>query len=148
MPPGERIPLHGGDDMEGVFNKMSLAFDGENGYPEVTGSSGSWIMVTRVAGDDTRVQGLTTYSQSTDSSSKNYTNLTTRFSNKQLVDIPFLQKDVEAAALRTVHLTEGSEQCVNSGWKDYGSENFADEATCLNYFHQAFAQRLTDFVEQ
>ncbi|MFT5484748.1 MAG: acyl-homoserine-lactone acylase [Halieaceae bacterium] len=145
---GDWIPLHGGDDMEGIFNKMSLEFDGENGYPEVTGSSGSWIMVTRVAGNDTRVQGLTTYSQSTDSTSENYANLTRRFSNKQLVDIPFLQKDVEAAALSTIRLVEGTGQCVNFGWKVYALPNFADEAECNRYFRTISERQLTDFVAQ
>jgi acyl-homoserine-lactone acylase len=145
---GEWIPLHGGDDMEGVFNKMALDFDGESGYPEVTGSSGSWIMVTRVAGDNTRVKGLTTYSQSTDSTSENYANLTRRFSAKQLVDIPFLQKDVEAAALSTLKLTEGTGHCASKGWQGFGSEAFADEAACRNHFQAIYQGRLTDFVDR
>ncbi len=103
---GAWIPLHGADDMEGVFNKMSFAFDEQKGYPEVTGSSGSWIQVSHVAGDDTRVMALATYSQSTDSTSPHYVDMTRRFSQKQLIDIPFLLDDVQAAALSKVELLE------------------------------------------
>lgn len=106
---GEWIPLHGGDDMEGVFNKMSLELVDEKGYPEVTGSSGSWIQVTRVAEGDTRVKALATYSQSTDSSSPHYSDMTKRFSEKRLIEIPFLLKDVQAAAVSELVLEESRE---------------------------------------
>lgn len=143
---GQRIPLHGGDDMEGVFNKMALDLNGANGYDQVTGSSGSWIMVTRVAGDATQVQGLTTYSQSSDPTSPHYADLTKRFSKKELVAIPFLQKDVEDAALRTLKLDEGAANCTGRGWRAYREPAFSNLDECRMYFTGLALNKLTGFA--
>lgn len=102
---GQRIPLGGGEEFEGVFNKMGFDYQGAEGYPEVTGSSASWIMATQLSPGKTTVKGLTAYSQSSDPTSPYYSDMTELLSNKQLVDIPFTQEEVEAAAISTIVLT-------------------------------------------
>jgi acyl-homoserine-lactone acylase len=144
---GTPIPLHGGEQMEGIFNKMSMDFAGSEGYPDVTGSSASWVMATHVAGDNTRVKGLTAYSQSSDPTSEHYADMTERFSAKDLVDIPFLPEDVEAAAISTMNLEEGTAQCADGGWQNFEALGFADEAACRDYFVELYDNRITGFVD-
>ncbi|GAB5453705.1 MAG: N-acyl homoserine lactone acylase QqaR [Halioglobus sp.] len=143
---GERIPMHGADEFEGVINKMGLDLVG-NEYPEITGSSASWVMITHVAGEQTRARGLTAYSQSSDPTSENYSNLTRRFSAKELPDIPFLLEDVEAQAISTTSLQEGSADCTGDGWQRYSGQGVSDENSCRAYFRSVYDRRLTDFVD-
>jgi hypothetical protein len=55
---------------------------------------------------------------------------------------------VEAAALSTLKLTEGTGHCASKGWQGFGSEAFADEAACRNHFQAIYQGRLTDFVDR
>lgn len=143
---GEVIPLHGGEEFEGVFNKMSLDFDGANGYPDVTGSSGTWIMATEFTDDGPVTKAVLTYSLSANTESPHYSDMTKLFSNKQFVDIPFSEEDVEAAATSTLEITEDTEQCVDDGWQAFAQPAFASEVACRDYFSEIAAQQLTDFV--
>ncbi len=143
---GEFIPLPGGDDFEGIFNKMGMDFAGEAGYPEVTGSSASWVMVTRVAGEATSARGLTSYSQSSDPTSPHYADLTRRFSAGELVDIPFLLKDVKVAALSQVELAEGPDDCRAGGWKSLPYAGIDSEEACREYLSAAGDRRLTGYA--
>ncbi len=143
---GERIPMHGADEFEGVINKMGLDLDG-NEYPEITGSSASWVMVTHVAGENTRARGLTAYSQSSDPTSPNYSNLTRRFSARELPEIPFLLEDVETQAISTTSLQEGSADCADNGWQRYSGLGVSDENSCRAHFRSVYDRRLTDFVD-
>lgn len=143
---GTRIPLHGGEQFEGILNKMSYALE-DGQYSVGTGSGASWVMATKVAGDATKVKGLTAYSQSSDPTSENYANLTEQFSAKNLVDIPFLQADVEAAALSTLELQSGTADCSDSGWEDFTALNFADEQACRNAFQSVYDNRVTGFSD-
>ena len=143
---GQFIPLHGGEEIEGVFNKMS--FDPVDGrYPEVTGSSASWVMAAHVAGDDTRVKGLTAFSQSSDPTSEHYSDLTQRFSDKDLPEIPFLLADVQAQATSSMTLEEGEDDCVGDGWQQFSAPGVSDEASCREFFQRAYNNRITGFVE-
>lgn len=144
---GARIPIHGGEEFEGVFNKMSLDFDGPNGYPEVTGSSGSWIMGVEFTPEGPVAKGILTYSISTNPESPRYLNMTELFSNKQFVDLPFTQEQVEAAATSTAELSEGTSDCEQDGWQSFSQPSFADEAACRSYFVDIADNRLTDFVD-
>jgi len=143
---GERIPLHGADEFEGVINKMGMALNNAQ-YPDVTGSSASWVMVTHVAGKNTRVKGLTAYSQSSDPTSPNFSNLTKRFAAKDLPLIPFLLEDVKARALSSMELTEGSADCAQKRWMQFSLPEVHDESSCREYFESVYRKRLTDFVD-
>ncbi|MGI9276828.1 MAG: penicillin acylase family protein [Endozoicomonas sp.] len=142
---GEQIPMHGGRENEGVFNKMSLG--GSTGdYAEVTGSSGSWIMNTALTDDGPEVKALLTYSISTNPDSDNYSNQTVRFSNKDFIEIPYHLDDVKAQATAEKALSMSSDSCEDSGWK-LNVSIFTSEDECENHYETLAENRLTDFVE-
>ena len=143
---GVFIPLHGGEEMEGVFNKMSLERVGDR-YPEVTASSGTWIMFTEFTDDGPIIKAITTYSESSNPASPHFSDMTERFSRKELYDIPYHVEDVEAAALSTMQLSEGSALCMEEGWESYPAPVFASEEECQGHFVTLADNRLTDFVE-
>lgn len=142
------IPWHGGEEWEGVFNKMSLDLDAEaGGYPAITGSSASWIMAVELGDEGVKAQGNLTYSQSLNTTSVHYSDLTKLFSNKQLVDLPFELEEVKAAATDSMDLAEGAEQCADGGWTFYQHPVFADEDACRDYFQSVYDSRLMDYVD-
>jgi acyl-homoserine-lactone acylase len=102
---GKYLPMPGGEEFEGVLNKMGLEFAGSEGYPEVTGSSASWIMMTQLSPEKVTVKGFMAYSQSSDPTSPFYSDMTEAFSAGELIDIPYTQEEVEAAAISTIVLT-------------------------------------------
>lgn len=142
----ERIPLHGGEEWEGVFNKMSLNFAGADGYPEITGSSASWIMGVAFTQDGLEAKGNLTYSQSTNTASPHYADQTKLFSEKAFIDIPYKLEDVRAAAMDTMQLSEGTDQCADDGWAAFTVPGFADETACREHFAAIYDARLTDYA--
>ncbi|NND69023.1 MAG: hypothetical protein HKN19_15645 [Halioglobus sp.] len=144
---GVAIPLHGGEEGEGVFNKMSLDFAGTDAYPEVTGSSASWIMAVEFTEEGPRAKGVLAYSISADSTSPHFADMTELFSRKELVDLPYALEDVEAAALTTMDISEGSADCRDDGWQSFAEPAFEDEAGCRAYFRTLVANQLTEFVD-
>lgn len=97
---GNKIPIHGGPEYEGVFNKIEAPFQDFGAYSDVTGSSSSWIMATEFTDQGPRARGILTYSISVNPESPHYDDQTKMFSKKQWLDLPFYEKDVEAATLR------------------------------------------------
>ncbi|MDH3743180.1 MAG: penicillin acylase family protein, partial [Hyphomicrobiales bacterium] len=79
---GEFIAVPGGPEFEGVFNKMEFDFAGADGYPKVTGSSGSWIMATELSDNGPRVKGILTYSVSGNPESPHHADMTRRLAGK------------------------------------------------------------------
>jgi protein tyrosine/serine phosphatase len=143
----EFIPsLHGGPEIEGVFNKMEFDFAGADGYPDVTGSSGSWIMATELSEDGPRAKGILSYSISGNPESPHYSDMTRRLSNKQFLDLPYTQEEVRAAALEEKHVTEGVSDCGSEGWRKYESPAFDSQQQCVRYYENIAAERLTHFV--
>lgn len=143
---GERIPLHGGEEWEGVFNKMSLDFAGAGGYPEITGSSASWIMAVSFQEEGLVAKGNLTYSQSTNPKSPHFADQTRLFSQKKFVDIPYSLEAVREAATNRTTLAEGTEQCANDGWAAFEQPVFAGEAGCRGHFETIFQARLEDYA--
>jgi len=107
---GERIPLHGGPEYEGIFNKLEARFQGAEGYPEVTRSSSSWILAVALGDGGPRSRGILAYSLSTDPSSPHFADQTRMFSQKRWLDLPFREKEVEAATLRRTLVSAPREQ--------------------------------------
>lgn len=101
-----QIPMHGGPEMMGVYSKLSADFMGAAGYPEVTGSSSSWIQLTELLPEGPRVAAMLTYSQSTNPDSPHFSDLTEKFSRKQWTEIPFEAKRIRAAAIDRMVLVE------------------------------------------
>lgn len=147
---GEVIPIHGGPNMEGIFNKVESDpdFEGAGGYPEVTGSSSSWIWATEFTEDGPRFRGILTYSISTNPNSPHFSDQTKMFSQKQWLDIPFYEEDVEAAALQTTVVSEGASDCINDGWKEFTQPEFDSCIECLAYFQMLQFFRVTDFINK
>jgi acyl-homoserine-lactone acylase len=141
---GEYIPLGGGPESGGVLNKIEAAFAGSDGYPEVTASSSSWIQVTSFTEDGPVSKGILTYSQSTNPASPHFADLTKKYSDKEWVDLPYYQDDVESAALSSLTLKEGKNDCKKGGWQDYTNPAFADQSECVEYFDLLRMQRLDE----
>ncbi|MCP5089723.1 MAG: hypothetical protein GY949_02240, partial [Gammaproteobacteria bacterium] len=143
---GEFIAVPGGPEFEGVFNKMEFEFAGAEGYPDVTGSSGSWIMATELREDGPRAKGILTYSISGNADSQHYADMTKRLADVRFYDLPYTEAEVLAAALSEVALTEGISDCRDGGWQRYSSPSFEDEQQCVSHFKALVAKRLTRFV--
>jgi len=102
---GQRIPLHGGPEYEGVFNKIEAAFAGSEGYPDVTRSSSSWILAMEFTEDGPRARGILTYSLSANPESPHYDDQTWMYSRKEWLDLPFREADVALATERSYEVS-------------------------------------------
>lgn len=107
-----RIPLHGGPESVGVFNKIESDFSGVQGYPDVSRWSSSWIMTTGFGANGPEASGILTYSLSNNPNSPYYSDQTQLFSNKQWLQLPFHRKDVESAATRRYKLITPQPEAV------------------------------------
>ena len=101
---GKRIPIHGGPESAGVFNKIEAAFQGERGYPDVTRWSSSWIMATGLTAEGPEASGILTYSLSMNPRSPHYSDQTEMFSARRWLDLPYHRRDVQAAAGRSYRI--------------------------------------------
>lgn len=95
-----RIPIHGGQEIEGVFNKVESDFVAQQGYPEVTRWSTSWILAADYGEEWPEVKGLLAYSISGNPESPHYADQTEIYSSKDWLDLPFSPANVRAAAVR------------------------------------------------
>ncbi len=130
---GQRIPIHGGSNPSGNLNMINAPFAGTAGYPDVaTGTS--WVQVTEFTATGPKARGVLAYSQSTNPASPHYSDLTQAYSDKRWIELPFKQADVAAAAVSTMQLTEGAEQCKGLGWQGFGNPVFKDQAQCSEHF--------------
>jgi acyl-homoserine-lactone acylase len=103
----ERIPIHGGEGGQGVFNAISDVFTPEVGYDDVTAGS-SFVMVTSMTKDQKcpKDRSILTYSLSANPNSKHYADQTKMYSQKQWVDPPFCAGEVKRTA-KSVKVVRG-----------------------------------------
>jgi acyl-homoserine-lactone acylase len=102
---GEHIPIHGGEGGQGAFNAIADTWDPATGYSDIVHGS-SFVMVTEFDGDECpNDRSILTYSESDDPTSKHYADQTKMFSQKQWVDPPFCDKEVDKSAVstKTIH---------------------------------------------
>ncbi|MEJ5999269.1 penicillin acylase family protein [Paucibacter soli] len=92
---GQRIPIEGGDEFEGVFNKMTPPGLGAGGYTSMLSGS-SYIQIVGFDADGPQARGLLTYSQSTNPASPYYADQTQQFSNAALVKLPYRESEIAA----------------------------------------------------
>lgn len=142
------IPLHGGEEYEGVFNKMAFEFAGADGYPAVTGSSASWIMAVEFAEEKLEARGILSYSISTNPESPHYADMTHLFSRKELLDLPYRLQDVKKQALEKIQLREGEDDCRNAGWRSFNADNFSSEQECRDAFEKIRRQQLRSWIDE
>ena len=94
---GQRIALHGGDEFEGVLNKLESQGQptiGPNGYNVNYGSS--YIQVVTFDEHGPVAQGLLTYGQSSDLASPRAYDQLSLFAAKRWLSLPFHPEDVAA----------------------------------------------------
>ena len=140
---GERIPIHGGTGASGLFNIITSPFAGVAGYPEVS-SGASWIQATAFTQKGPVSRGILTYSLSPNPDSPHYADQTKLFSQKQWLDLPFHEKDVKAAAITTLRLAEGKDDCKGQGWRRFRKPHFPNQGACVSYFEKPGAHRIRD----
>lgn len=106
-PTGVRLPINGGDEFEGTFNKMTpgAGLTAAGYTPIVSGSS--YIQAVTWDANGPVARGILTYSQSTDPASKYAADQTTLYSTGKWYSLPFRQSEIAAdPALTTVILQE------------------------------------------
>jgi acyl-homoserine-lactone acylase len=97
----DKIPIHGGEGGQGVFNAIADVWDPAAGYSDIVHGS-SFVMVTEFKGKKCpRDRSILTYSESDDPTSKHYADQTQMFSQKQWVDPPFCEGEVKKTAKST-----------------------------------------------
>ncbi|MBM3132418.1 MAG: hypothetical protein FJZ95_05230, partial [Chloroflexi bacterium] len=106
---GEFIPIHGGGEIEGIFNKFETLPGFENGKVVMRpgGSHSSFIWAVEFTEDGPKFKSILTYSLSANPNSEHYADQTEMYSHKEWLDIPFSDAEIEAAAIKKVELQEG-----------------------------------------
>jgi len=103
----ERIPIHGGEGGQGVFNAISTIWEPGVGYSDVSAGS-SFVMVTsfKKGSKCPKDRSILTYSLSENPNSKHYADQTRMFSRKEWVNPPFCADEVENTA-KSVKVVRG-----------------------------------------
>ena len=86
------IPVHGGEENLGIYNKVSSALVPNLGYVITTGTS--YIQTVQYTDAGVNAQGFLSYSQSTDPASPHFSDQTMRFMNKQWIAFPFTEAQI------------------------------------------------------
>ncbi|MEU6576857.1 penicillin acylase family protein [Streptomyces sp. NPDC046805] len=105
---GQRIPVPGGTESLGVWNKVEAVWDAAHGgYREVTTGS-SYIQAVGWDGTPCPVaRTLLTYSQSSNPDSPHYSDQTRLFSQEKWVTSRFCEKDIMSSpALKVIRVSE------------------------------------------
>jgi len=91
---GERIPVHGGSGVSGVYNAITASTLVANaGSTPILGGS-SYIQSVTFSPSGPEARAVVTYSQSTDPASPNFSDQTRLFSNYGWVTLPFAEGDI------------------------------------------------------
>ena len=86
------IPVHGGEENLGVYNKISSSLVPGLGYVVTTGTS--YIQTVQYTDAGVNAQGYLSYSQSTNPASPHFSDQTMRFMNKQWITFPFTEAQI------------------------------------------------------
>lgn len=100
----DRVPIHGGPHVEGVFNNIST-FLGQGGWNDVYHGS-SFIMTVSFTDQGPKARTLVTYSQSTNPASPFSADQTWMFSRKEWNDMPFTPSEVNRDKIASRILSE------------------------------------------
>ena len=145
---GERIPIPGGTNASGLLNIIGAPFSAAGGgYPNVTSGS-SWIQATEFTAKGPVSRGIMTYSQTTDSSSPHFADMTRLFSQGEWVDLPFREADVAAATTESQRLVESKNSCKHGGWRAFTEPTFANQGACVAYYEVRRVQRLLEIKKR
>lgn len=94
---GVRIPIHGGPSGTN-FSVISSELVANEGYSNIVHGN-SYMQTVTWDGDCPNAGVLLSYSQSTDETSDHYADMTQLYSDKQWVDAPYCQADIDAAQI-------------------------------------------------
>lgn len=102
--PAGRIGIPGGDEREGVLNKIDVGALAPDGYHPYSGSS--YIQAVGFSKDGPHALGLLVYGQSSDPKSPYHYDQMALFANSQLPALPFTEAEVAAHARSVLHLDQ------------------------------------------
>ncbi|QEV21652.1 penicillin acylase family protein [Streptomyces alboniger] len=104
---GERLPIHGGTESLGVWNKIDPTWSPKEGYTEVTHGSSHIQAVGWSEGRCPKARTLLTYSQSANPDSPHYSDQTRLYAKERWVTSRFCEKDILGdPALKVVRVRE------------------------------------------
>ncbi len=92
---GVRLPMDGGDEFEGIYNKMTPPGLSAGGYTSIVSGS-SYIQIVSFEPTGVNARGLLTYSQSTNSASPYFADQTVQLSTGKFVKLPFTDAEIAA----------------------------------------------------
>jgi acyl-homoserine-lactone acylase len=145
---GVRIPIPGGSNGSGVLNIIGAPFSAAGGgYPNVT-SGASWIQATEFTEGGPVSRGILAYSQTTNPNSPHFADMTELFSRGEWVDLPFREADVAAAAIESVQVTEGQNDCKNGGWQAFTNPSFKNQGDCVKHMKELRRIRVVEILNR
>ncbi|MFF8652803.1 penicillin acylase family protein [Streptomyces huasconensis] len=104
---GKRLPVHGGTESLGVWNKIEATWDAKAGYTEVAHGSSHIQAVGWGEGRCPKARTLLTYSQSSNPNSPHYSDQTRLYAKERWVTSRFCEKDIHGdPALKVVRVRE------------------------------------------
>lgn len=92
---GINLAIDGGDEFEGVYNKMTPPGLTAGGYTSFV-SGGSYIQIVSFEADGVKARGLLTYSQATQVASPHFADYTEQLSRGQFVKLPYTRAEIAA----------------------------------------------------
>ncbi len=92
---GVKLPFDGGDEFEGIYNKMTPPGLTAGGYTSMVSGS-SYIQIVSFEPSGAAARGLLTYSQSTNSASPYFADQTQQLSKSKFVKLPYSEADIKA----------------------------------------------------
>jgi acyl-homoserine-lactone acylase len=92
---GTNLPLDGGDEFEGVYNKITPPGLVSGGYTSVISGS-SYIQLVAFEANGVNARGLLTYSQSANGASPYFADQTRVLSTSRFVKLPFTEAEIAA----------------------------------------------------
>ncbi|MFH8294701.1 penicillin acylase family protein [Streptomyces sp. NPDC018059] len=103
----KRLPVHGGTESLGVWNKIEAVWDAEGGYTEVAHGSSHIQAVGWSESRCPKAQTLLTYAQSSNPNSPHYSDQTRLYAKERWVTSRFCEKDIHRdPALKVVRVRE------------------------------------------
>jgi acyl-homoserine-lactone acylase len=92
---GANVPLDGGDEFEGIYNKMTPPGLVPGGYNNIVSGS-SYIQIVSFDATGVSARGILTYGQSSNPASPYYADQTLQLSSGKFVKLPFTDAEIAA----------------------------------------------------
>jgi len=93
---GRKIPIPGGEGWAGMFSMIVTRLHPDVGYSPILHGNSYIQVISWDADGNLQPSGMLTYSQSQESDSPHYSDLTELYSQKQWIDFPFTEEEILA----------------------------------------------------